>query len=87
MSEHATRRFVAAVCASAALLLAGCGGGGGENTASAGELRTFTYEDTIDPDILDALQEASIPTSMCGRRRSRASTRRRPRSSRGSAPT
>lgn len=44
---------VAAV-ASTALLLAACGGGGGggEQTASSGELRTFTYEDTVSEEIL-----------------------------------
>lgn len=58
MSQHHKRTYVAVVCASAALLLAGCGGGGGdENTASAGELRTFTYEDTVDPDLLDPFKK------------------------------
>ncbi|XTP34923.1 ABC transporter substrate-binding protein [Mycobacterium sp. TJFP1] len=54
MSQLHKHSRVASVCA-AALLLAGCGGGGSgdENTASTGELRTFTYEDTIDPELLD----------------------------------
>lgn len=58
MSQHHKRTQVAAACASAALLLAGCGGSGGdENTASAGELRTFTYEDTVDPELLDPFKK------------------------------
>lgn len=52
MMHRSTR--VAAV-ASAALLLAACGGGSestSENSASSGELRTFTYEDTVAEEIL-----------------------------------
>ncbi|CAA0124798.1 Spermidine-binding periplasmic protein SpuE [Mycolicibacterium vanbaalenii] len=55
MTQHPLfRRCTRAVaCASGALLvLTACGGGDGENTATAGELRTFTYEDTIDPGII-----------------------------------
>ncbi|MDZ7883361.1 MAG: extracellular solute-binding protein [Mycobacterium sp.] len=49
------RRYMQTVaCASGTLLLlTACGGGGGENTATGGELRTFTYEDTIDPGIIE----------------------------------
>ena len=59
MSQHPTaRRYTQLVaCASGALLVltaCGGGGGGGENSATSGELRTFTYEDTIDPDIIGA---------------------------------
>jgi spermidine/putrescine transport system substrate-binding protein len=66
MTHHHTvprtlRGIQLAACASAALLLAACGGGGGsggdENTATAGELRTFTYEDTVDPEILDPFKK------------------------------
>lgn len=42
-----------AVCASATLMVAACGGGAGENSADKGELRTFTYADTVDAEILD----------------------------------
>ncbi len=54
------RRSGTAACASVTLLLAACGGGGGghENSASKGELRTFTYSDTVDPQILDPFKKA-----------------------------
>ncbi|MGE0215136.1 ABC transporter substrate-binding protein [Mycolicibacterium sp.] len=52
------RRVRITACAGAVvLLLAGCGGGS-ENTATAGEVRTFTYEDTIDPELLEPFQKA-----------------------------
>jgi len=60
MSQHRTvRRTRVAVCASAALLLAACGGGSSENTATKGELRTFTYEDTVAAEILDPFKKAN----------------------------
>jgi spermidine/putrescine transport system substrate-binding protein len=45
-----------AACASAVLLLAACGGSP-ENSATKGELRTFTYEDTVDSEILDPFKK------------------------------
>lgn len=60
MMHRSTR--VAAV-ASAALLLTACGGGSesmSENSAGSGELRTFTYEDTVAEEIL-APYKANYP--------------------------
>ena len=60
MSQHRTVRSTrVALCASAALLLAACGGGSSENSATKGELRTFTYQDTIDAKILDPFKKAN----------------------------
>lgn len=49
--QHTIRRGRLAIGVSAAMLLAACGSPA-ENTATQGEVRTFTYEDTIDPEIL-----------------------------------
>jgi spermidine/putrescine transport system substrate-binding protein len=63
MSHHHTVRWTRrgtqfAVCASAALLLTSCGGSSSsESSASKGEVRTFTYEDTVDPEILDPFKK------------------------------
>lgn len=62
MTQHPMiRRYTrAAACASGALLvLTACGGGGSENSATGGELRTFTYEDTIDPGIIEPFTSAN----------------------------
>ena len=63
MSQHPlVRRSTQVIaCTSGALLvLTACGGdGGGENSATSGELRTFTYEDTIDPGIIEPFTSAN----------------------------
>ncbi|CAN5639812.1 hypothetical protein BH11ACT6_BH11ACT6_15770 [soil metagenome] len=57
----ARRSMQVIACTSGALLvLTACGGGGGgENSATSGELRTFTYEDTIDPGIIGPFTSAN----------------------------
>lgn len=61
MTRYRTVRSAqVAACASVALVLASCGGGGSdENAADSGELRTFTYEDTIDESIMGPFEEAN----------------------------
>lgn len=54
--QHIARRGPVAVCLSAAMLVAACGSPT-ENTATEGEVRTFTYEDTIDPEILGPFEQ------------------------------
>lgn len=51
---------IAAAAGATLLLLAGCGGGGdkSEGGADSGEVRTFTYEDTVDPELLGPFEEA-----------------------------
>lgn len=57
--DRRKRHVSTLACASVVVLLSGCGGSdgsaasGGEDGAISGELRTFTYSDTIDPQILD----------------------------------
>lgn len=59
MTTFWSRCSATAACASATLLLAACGGGGAgnANSASKGELRTFTYSDTVDSAILDPFKK------------------------------
>ncbi len=60
-----------AALASTAVLLAACGGGdsgsegGSGNSATTGELRTFTYEDTVSDEILAPYKTANPDVDVC----------------------